>query len=153
MTIADFLDAFTAEIPLRMTSRALAGDGGPSMAGQLLAYLSDGENGHWQRIPDDVDLWRERYLRPMRKALADLSRHPVPKGRPQLHVVLWALGTHGSVDAAIMALQPEYAWMWQPVKARRWVSHALFELARVYREDVPMRVYRKSESQSIAEAA
>jgi hypothetical protein len=99
-------------------------------------------------------LERHVYRHPLKRALSEIGKRQVPKGRPKLDAVLWELAVHdGNVQMTIAALAMTYAYMWQPVKARRWISHALWELRGVYREDAPTRVIRKSESQSIAEAA
>ena len=173
-----FLDRLYAELPARIHSRDTNEAGGPEWHHTFAAYVSDGERNRWQsayRLDTEScnhpgvtkghcatcgdtglrSLDRVKFRHPMKRSLAILGKRPVPKGRPPLDAVLWALAAQdGNVDLAILSLANEWAFMWQYTKARRWVAHALWELRRVYVEDVPAREIRgKSESQAIAEAA
>lgn len=173
-TIPEIVAAIRAELPTRMVSRDLAADGAPAFSRALESYLDDeGQrsvvdeqqfcNHPTLKHPGDCPtcentglrvVTRYTYRRPMRTALRKLARTPVPKGRPGLHVVIWALAANdGNESLAIGALSKQYAYMFQPIKARRWIGHALWELRAVYREDVPAREIRgKSDAQLDAEA-
>lgn len=146
-------DTLRAEIPARIHSRDTDAGGDPAWSHDFESYLF---SPNATLYATDDDLWPTRLRYPMKRALAELARKPVPKGRPRLDTVLWTLAAHdGNAEMAIAALKVSNAYMHQPAKARRWVSHALYELRRVYREDAPGRALRvtKSDAQLDAEAA
>ena len=178
--IAWFLDRAKAELPSRIHSRDTAENGNPEWHRGFESYITDGENGHYAAhhrddqeycnhptltekeggvCPtcdgSDLRVRTRRLLKhPMKAALGRLSRHPVPSGRPRLDSVLWALlVADGDLGLISAALSPKYACMGSPAFVRTWTMTALIKLRGVYREDVPAKEIRKSESQSIAEAA
>lgn len=120
--------------------------------------LPPGAKGHCPTCTDTGLRVRVRkvYRNPMTRALRQLAAKPVRAGRPPLDVVLWALAANdGNVGMAIASLCSEWAFMWAPHKARRWMCHALYEVRAAYKEDVPAQELRDriSENQAIAEAA
>ena len=177
--VAWFVDRYAAEIPARIHSRETAENGNPEWHKSFESYVTDGD-GRWAtsgRTDQDFcqhptlangdgpcptcdntglrEVHRVTFRHPMKRTLHELARLPVPKGRPPLDVVLRALAEHdGDVGFTIAALATTWAFMYQPLKARRWVAHALWECRKTYREDAPAREIRGiSESQSIAEVA
>jgi hypothetical protein len=175
--LAFFLDRLNAEIPQRIHSRETDDGGNPQWHRAFELWLTDGD-GRWQTMVrdetefcnhptqpngghcetcDDSGLRsrvRLTFRNPMKRALHRLGCQPVPKGRPKLNTVLWALAENdGNIDLAIAALRSEYEYFWVERRARGWITHALFELRHEYREDAPARVLDKSESQNMAEAA
>lgn len=171
-----FLERYAAEIPTRTHSRETAANGNPEWHRAFEAWLTDGD-GKWQtHVREDQDHCshptrenpcptcegtglririRSVYRHPVKRALQQLATIPVPKGRPGLDATLIVLAENdGNIGLTIAALAQQHSYFWQPVKARRWILHALWQFRAAYREDAPAKVLSKrSEAQQIADAA
>jgi hypothetical protein len=165
-----FTDRYYGEVPLRLTSRDIADDGAPNWSRAFYRYVT--HTGKPQIIEEQeacprhampCDFCdgsglrrRERLVDPfpMKSALWRVGKVPVPKGRPDFRAVLLVLASNmGNVALASAALAADCAYMADQRMATLWILTALKKVKAAYREDVPARVLRKSEAQSIAEAA
>lgn len=170
-----FLDRYRSELPSKIHSRDVADDGAPQMAHAFESWLTDGSDRWQTHVSEDQDHCshptrenpcptcegtglririRSVYRHPVKRALQQLATIPVPKGRPRLDTTLIVLAENdGNLGLTIAALAPQYSYFWNPGKARRWITHALWEFRSAYKEDAPARVLHKSESQQQAEVA
>ncbi|HUS17835.1 MAG TPA: hypothetical protein VM536_22800 [Chloroflexia bacterium] len=182
MTIRDFCDRFRDELPARIHSRDVSEGGGPEWHRGFTRYISDGERGQFSsHVTDEQDhcnhptlrqaqtdardcavcegtglrvVTRHLYRFPVKRSLWKLHAWKVPAGRPPFDTLLWALGcADGDLGMTAGSLAPKYPRMADPVFARTWTMTAISCFQRVFREEAPAKVLRKSESQSIAEAA
>lgn len=173
--LAFFLDRYKSEIPGRIHSRDTAENGNPDWSHAFESWLTDGE-GRWSTSLSEEQTYcehptkerpcpacgdsglrvrtRHTYRYPAKRALRVLRQIRTPKGRPTLDVLLMALADNeGNYAMTAQALRSQYSVMWEPRRAARLIDFALSEFRRVYRDEPPIHIERRSEAQLNAEVA